>query len=653
MAVISSFVFEIFAYDVIGNIGRESATIKQKYFIIVLVLGTSNPQITQILKSNLCKLRYANRKEICILLYMRGRKVRSPLNIAVLIIIGLTLSTAFAQTPQQTKPTKPSEDIIRIETNLVQTDVTVVDKKGHVVTGLKPDQFELRVDSKAQSLTFVEEVITGSPAEERQLKRDGRASDTPPSPTRAESDRRPFIFFFVDDLHLGGEGWTRARSLLLNFLDHQMKPNDRVAIVSTSGQIGFLQQLTDNKAVLREAISRLSPKYNPEATASKVTISEADANMVANHSDRALFGYLVAATMREYQMQNPINAVMMVKNRVQQINQQGKLAELATLSTLENLIRSTEPLPGRKVIFFVSDGFIADIKRSNGAEVIKSIAKRSASAGAVIYSLDTRAPSLGSGADVSRNDYPDFSGGTAWRTIVENKAPQEPLETVADLTGGRAYLNANALREGVSEALDENSAYYLLGWRPNRETQQPGRSTIQVSVIGRPDLKVRTRRHYFDFPKAQPINTQAPTATSAEDELKLALGSLYARRDVLTAVSVVVDTTSKHTGLEVSMRIDASMLTLESVNGKESAIVDVLGAAIDDQGLCSTFRQKLDIPRDVLSGDRFIKWKQFLPLPAGLYQVRVAVRDRRSGRVGSAMTWIEIPKHELTPAGNN
>jgi hypothetical protein len=72
--------------------------------------------------------------------------------------------------------------------------------------------------------------------------------------------------------------------------------------------------------------------------------------------------------------------------------------------------------------------------------------------------------------------------------------------------------------------------------------------------------------------------------------------------------------------------------------------VEVLGAAIDDRGVCSTFRQKIEIPREVLTGDRFIKWKQFLPLPAGLYRVRVAVRDRRSARLRSAMTWIEIPK---------
>jgi hypothetical protein len=59
--------------------------------------------------------------------------------------------------------------------------------------------------------------------------------------------------------------------------------------------------------------------------------------------------------------------------------------------------------------------------------------------------------------------------------------------------------------------------------------------------------------------------------------------------------------------------------------------------------VCSTFRQKLEIPREALSGnDRFVKWTQLLRLPQGLYQVRVAVRDRQSGRTGSATTWIEI-----------
>jgi hypothetical protein len=252
---------------------------------------------------------------------------------------------------------------------------------------------------------------------------------------------------------------------------------------------------------------------------------------------------------------------------------------------------------------------------------------------------------FGPGADVSRNEYPDYSGGTAWRSIVESKAPQEPLETLADETGGRSYLNANALSEGISEALAENSAYYLLGWRPDGEKQRVGRYGIQVTVKDRPDLKVRTRRHYFDFKTLQSAKSNGATPASAEDELKLALGSLYPRRDVPTSVAAIVDNTTRQGRvLNLPMKLDSRLLSFDTSAGKEFAVVDVLGAAIDDRGVCSTFTQKLDIPREAVVADPLVKWSQALLLPPGLYQVRVAVRDRQSGRTGSAMTWIEIPR---------
>src|SRR5438552_4949015 len=347
----------------------------------------------------------------------------SPLTLFLLLIslTGLT-PKAFGQEQSQKTSTESADEVVRIKTELVQTDLTVVDKRGLFVEGLKSEQFELRVDAKPQALAFFEQVATGSADEQKQLAaaRKGNANTLEKLERNAggESDRRHLIFFFVDDVHLAGDSLTRARSVLVHFVENKMRANDRVAIVSTSGQIGFLQQLTDNKAVLREAINRLNYKYNPEATASHVSISEVDANLVANRGDRGLFAYLVEATMKEFQMKDPINAINIVKNRVRQINAQSKLVENQTLSRLQSLIRSTGPLAGRKLFFFISDGFVMDIKRSSGQDVMKSLANEASRVGAVVYSLDTRANFLGAGVDASKNDYPDFGPRTAGRSLA-------------------------------------------------------------------------------------------------------------------------------------------------------------------------------------------------------------------------------------------
>ena len=66
------------------------------------------------------------------------------------------------------------------------------------------------------------------------------------------------LIFFVDDLHLAPDSLLRTRKALNEFIDHGMGDKDEVAITSPSGQIGFLQQFTDDKAALGSAVARLS-----------------------------------------------------------------------------------------------------------------------------------------------------------------------------------------------------------------------------------------------------------------------------------------------------------------------------------------------------------------------------------------------------------
>jgi len=73
-------------------------------------------------------------------------------SILFLVVFVICSQRTFAQ----------SDDVVRIKTELVQTDVTVVDKRGRFVSGLSANDLELFVDAKLQPLSFFEEVTTGS-----------------------------------------------------------------------------------------------------------------------------------------------------------------------------------------------------------------------------------------------------------------------------------------------------------------------------------------------------------------------------------------------------------------------------------------------------------------------------------------------------------
>ena len=64
--------------------------------------------------------------------------------------------SAQTPTPSPTPaPAKSQDEVVRVYTELVQTDVMVFDKQGHFVDGLTKDNFELRIDGKPRSLSLI------------------------------------------------------------------------------------------------------------------------------------------------------------------------------------------------------------------------------------------------------------------------------------------------------------------------------------------------------------------------------------------------------------------------------------------------------------------------------------------------------------------
>src|ERR1044071_7692578 len=114
-------------------------------------------------------------------------------------ILVLFPAIVVSQTKPEQKPEAPSEtqDVIKFDTSLVQTDVMVFDKDGRFVDGLKPEQFQLKINNTQREITFFEKVTSGAASSGQPQPAQPNSVDA----RKREAQRRAVIFF-VDDLHL-------------------------------------------------------------------------------------------------------------------------------------------------------------------------------------------------------------------------------------------------------------------------------------------------------------------------------------------------------------------------------------------------------------------------------------------------------------------
>lgn len=566
----------------------------------------------------------------------------------LLCVLALSLNI-LGQTPS--RPQEQSE-VVRVFTDLVQTDVMVFDKQGRFANGLRREDFELRIDGKVKPIEFFERISVGSVDEERQLSAArGSSTNTKTIPPGAVPlDRGRTVFFYLDDLHLGPGSLAATRKVITDFIEKDMNQNDEAAITSASGQIGFLQQLTDQKAVLRTALDRV--KYRPYSVRDmeRPAMTEYQALLIDNN-DTEVFGYFIDQVMKSNPGISVETAQNMVRARVSPILQQASNTTRHTLLGLQELVKTSSKLPGRKLVFFFSDGFLLDQRNSDSLSNIRKITGDAARSGVVIYSLDARGL-VASVSDVSVETAFDVTGRLDRAAQGELRATQDGMHAIARDTGGRPIFGTNALGVGLSRALKETSVYYLLAWRPNREAQEGKFRKIEVKLLEKPELTVRVRRGFYDGEPAPVVSKAKNTKTepkTPEVQLREALGTAYPDRGIPIALTLnYVHAPDKRMLLSASLKIAAESLSFSPDGGNQQAAVQILGMFFNERGQPGArFAERLTMTaasdRTVKGSDASLAYVFPVFLDPGLYQVRVAARDEKSGRTGSANGWVEIP----------
>jgi VWFA-related protein len=565
----------------------------------------------------------------------------------------------------------PSEDVLRVSTSLVQTDVSVVDKKGQFAGGLQSGQFELKVDGRVQPILFFERVTAGSAGEAARIASargetpGGRGTVAP----AVEYGRA--VIFFVDDLHLSPEGISRARELILNFIEREMTPGIQALVASASGQIGFLQQFTNDRAVLRAAVARIKLVSQATLDNERPAMSGYQAEMI-DRGDRELFAYMVSQTLNETGQgySNPgarMAAEITVRNRARRVRRQSAQLSGAAIASLESVVRARSPYGGRQMLFFLSEGFTLDTQEADINRKMQRVTDIAARTGTVIYTLFTRGLAVGM-LDASSSagaDLADINSATAFRGYspsMELSATQEVLRGLAADTGGRSIINTNALDAAIANTLGETANYYLLAWRPEGVEVKGGAPRyrkIEISVKGRPDLTVRVRRNFLPASfagDARAAATPAPAAApaSTNNVLNSALNTLNTRRGLpVDAYAVFTNDAQGGSVINASVQLANDQLKFSpAAGGKPQAKVEVACAVLDERGKAVysngrtlTLDGKADADAAATGASRGKLVTNFsIPVLApGFYQFRTAARDTASGLVGSAFEWVEVP----------
>lgn len=523
---------------------------------------------------------------------------------------------------------KQDKGEIRLSTELVQIDVLVTNKSNKPVRGLTREDFELYDNSKPQH-------IANFAYEETKTRRvEETAGENPRLPKAITAGELKRVFaFVVDTLHIKFENIGRTRKMLSDFVDNKMQPGDLVLILPTGGGSGVLQQFTSDQRLLHRAIDRLRPFFFSNDTTpyrSMARLGLGSTGRTASGAPNRGFG---RQSMPGIQGGNP---------------DPFEEADVhTTLNAMKETIKSMSRLPGRKVAVLVSEGIRASATQTT--QDLKETTAMAGRANVVFYTIDPRGlePLMLSVTDEIDTDA-DFS--TAVTDALESKRSdfyesQDSLREIALDTGGKFFGNNNDIVHGLDQMLDENAAYYMVGFYPEAGKWDGKFHKVKVVVREHPELTVSFRKGYL---------AKSPTPESAVTDPKTAevieaISSPLVRRDIdLRLTPLYIDNAQRDPAATLLLHIDASKLTFVQADGRYRDHLEEIGFVLDAKGnTIDRFSNVLDLNLLPQSYQNALKRgfvvTRTMNIKPGTYQIRLFVRETAPGLIGTANDFIDIP----------
>ena len=234
------------------------------------------------------------------------------------------------------------------------------------------------------------------------------------------------------------------------------------------------------------------------------------------------------------------------------------------------------------------------------------------------------------------------------------------LMTLPDRTGGRYLADPVRPADRVAEIFRESESYYVLGFEPAHPDADGRFHGVRVRVT-RPRVTLQARRGYYGgavAPSAARGGREREGEAVVPRPLRAAVSGLWPNGDVALSVVAVPFAIPNLTGASIAsvVRVTQSFesavpMLLSSPQAPPTSVVNVYSAAFDRQGraLASSHQSLQVVPRALTARTFEYEVVSRIDLKPGRYELRTAVEDTRLGRSGSVYTYVDVPDYQRAP----
>ncbi len=445
------------------------------------------------------------------------------------VLAAVCMSAAQNSTPAQTSPASQTPaTVIKVDVNQVLVPVVVTDKRGHSVTGLGANDFEVFEDGEPQRLTAfsTENDLTATT-----LKAGSRSQpDMLPAPSGAvvqQGEARRTYIICLDTLNSSFGNLAGVVSALQKLFKREEDSDSKYALVALGRQPMVIRNLTRDPGDIFAALQS-------KDLTREIGLGE-NGNLAQQESE-------LTRRLQEYCQRCPcagapapggggsgsdqVCAAMRssLEGRAGAASEERSMMARNFLDEMKELVENLARQPGKRILILISDGFslrpgrdlfgllalyfqIPSEEMQNPGDSLKpaidEIVRLATARDVTFYTLDSRGlyASAAGALDASQ----DLQYGRVGPVMlpmmeqqknIEAHENQDAMTELAVATGGVFYHNSNDLLKGLRQAFADGREYYLLAYSSTHKTPDGKFRDIRVDVKHK-DVVVRAKRGYW------------------------------------------------------------------------------------------------------------------------------------------------------------